>query len=641
MNLALNTPSRAPADRAIRRLARGACRAGLAALLVTLLAACTHPSPGAFAPTAADYTLHIAHINDHHSQLDGLSDFELKVDGVPTRVGLGGMARQAAAFQALASREPALLKLHAGDALTGSLYYTFFQGDADAALMNSICFDAFIPGNHEFDDGDATLARLLGALGRGPCAQPPALLSANIVPAAGTPLAPGGAPILLPWAVRRVQGVDVGLVGVTVSGKTRVSSRPLASTQFLDEAQAAQSAIDALRARGVRHIVLLTHIGFEADRALAARLHGVDVIIGGDSHTLLGDFRAVGIEAAAPYPTTARNADGDPVCIGQAWEYGKVFAHMVVRFDAEGRVLACGGSASLLVGEPLAQADAQGRWQALTGAALQAVRARLAATPGVLWQEPSPEAAAVLARYAGQVEALKAQPIGFAPEPLCHVRVPGEASNASAGVPGCETAHQFARGSDAAQAVAEAFLAASRRADFALQNAGGVRTPIPAGPLTMETAFRVLPFANTLVEIELTGAELLQALEDGVANHLDLGRSDGSHPYAAGLRWRLDLRAPRGQRFQQVEVLDKASGRWQPLEPARRYVLVTHDYLAAGRDGYDTLARLSAEGRALNTYLLYTQTFVDHVRARHTLQRADPESVSHQAVTTRDGRRLR
>ena len=157
----------------------------------------------------------------------------------------------------------------------------------------------------------------------------------------------------------------------------------------------------------------------------------------------------------------------------------------------------------------------------------------------------------------------------------------------------------------------------------------------------METAFRVLPFANTLVEIELTGAELLQALEDGVANHLDLGRSDGSHPFAAGLRWRLDLRAPRGQRFQQVEVLDKASGRWRPLEPARRYVLVTHDYLAAGRDGYDTLARLSAEGRALNTYLLYTQTFVDHVRARHTLQRADPESVSHQAVTPRDGRRLR
>ncbi|GAB4206958.1 MAG: NAD nucleotidase [Tibeticola sp.] len=627
---------------ALLALCRAPARRIAPALAAVLIAGCA-AAPPREAPQAGgrDFTLHIAHINDHHSQLDGFTDFELLVDGVPTRVTLGGMARQAAAFKALAAKEPALLKLHAGDALTGTLYYTFFQGDADAALMNTLCVDAFIPGNHEFDDGDAVLARLLGALATGPCPQPPALLSANIVPAAGTPLQPAAAPLLAPWAVRRVGGVDVGLVGVTVAGKTKVSSRPLASTRFLEEASAAQAAIDALRARGVRHIVLMTHIGYAADQALAARLHGVDVIIGGDSHTLLGDFRALGLDAAGPYPTRARNADGEPVCIGQAWEYGKVFAHMQVRFDDAGRVRACGGQADLLIGGPVQQRDAAGHWQTLTGAAAEALQARLAAQPGLRWQAPDPAAAQVLARYAGQVDALKAQVIGRAVEPLCLVRVPGEPSNASAGVSGCETANQFARGSAVAQAVAEAFLAASRRADVALQNAGGVRTPVAAGPLTMETAFRVLPFANTLVEIELSGAELLQALEDGVANHLDLGRSDGSHPYAAGLRWRLDLRAPRGQRLQQVEVLDKASGRWQPLDPERRYVLVTHDYLAAGRDGYDTLARLSAEGRALNTYLLYTQTFVEALRRSGTVARSPVERVSHQAVTTREGRTLR
>jgi 5'-nucleotidase/UDP-sugar diphosphatase len=57
---------------------------------------------------------------------------------------------------------------------------------------------------------------------------------------------------------------------------------------------------------------------------MAAQLSDVDVIIGGDSHTLLGDFSAIGIDASSgPYPTVVRNRDGDPVCIGQAWEYAK------------------------------------------------------------------------------------------------------------------------------------------------------------------------------------------------------------------------------------------------------------------------------------------------------------------------------
>jgi 5'-nucleotidase len=206
----------------------------LAALLAAaLLAACTTPGPGSAPPgpaaAAPDHpaplVLHIAHINDHHSQLEPFAGTELRLDGVPTRVELGGFARQAAVFRALEATTPHLLKLHAGDALTGSLYYTFFKGEADARLMDTVCFDAFIPGNHEFDDGDERLRDFLDALGRGPC--PPPVLSANVVPAAGSPLAPAGrAPYLLPSVVRRIGGVDVGLVGLTVAGKTQASSRP-------------------------------------------------------------------------------------------------------------------------------------------------------------------------------------------------------------------------------------------------------------------------------------------------------------------------------------------------------------------------------------------------------------------------------
>jgi 5'-nucleotidase/UDP-sugar diphosphatase len=70
--------------------------------------------------------------------------------------------------------------------------------------------------------------------------------------------------------------------------------------------------------------------------------------------------------------------------------------------------------------------------------------------------------------------------------------VPGESTNRSAGVAGCETANTLAKGSDIAQVVAEAFLFAAKRADFSLQNAGGVRVPLAAGSLNMNNAFTLV-----------------------------------------------------------------------------------------------------------------------------------------------------
>ena len=143
-----------------------------------------------------------------------------------------------------------------------------------------------------------------------------------------------------------------------------------------------------------------------------------------------------------------------------------------------------------------------------------------------------------------------------------------------------------------------------------------------------------------LADIHIPAAvvdEVLSALEDGVANHLDRGQSNGSHPYAAGLRWDLDMSRPRGRRFSNVQVRDKATGAWAPLDPARIYVLVTNDFVAAGRDGYATLGPVYAAGRFVNTYLLYTQTFVDYLSATGPLARPPRADYAHQNVITRDG----
>ena len=243
---------------------------------------------------------------------------------------------------------------------------------------------------------------------------------------------------------------------------------------------------------------------------------------------------------------------------------------------------------------------------------------------------------ALIQSFRARLNASLVEKLGVAPSALCHVRVPGGAATPACG----------AQGSDTAQVVADAFLRAARRAQIAIQNAGGVRVDVPQGDISYDTAYKVLPFSNSLIEMEMTGAEIVAVLEEAVSNHTDpvggvLG-SDGSHPYAAGLRWDLDLSRPRGQRLANLEVRDRKSGQWGALEAGQRYVVVTNDFIASGKDGYLTMGVVYKDtSRWVNTGLYYTQTFIDYIKAqRGQLPKPAAAEYSHKSVIGKDGKRL-
>lgn len=167
-----------------------------------------------------------------------------------------------------------------------------------------------------------------------------------------------------------------------------------------------------------------------------------------------------------------------------------------------------------------------------------------------------------------------------------------------------------------------------------------MRIAVPAGTLSMDTAFTLLPFTNVLVELSMTGQQIVQVLEDAVANHLDNSGSSGSHPYAAGLRWNLDMSQPRGQPFTGVQVRDRSTGTWSAIDPARTYTVATNDFIASGQDGYTTFGQVFDAGNVVNNYLLYTQTFVDYVRAQGSVGRPAAADYSHQQVITKAGAAL-
>ena len=122
---------------------------------------------------------------------------------------------------------------------------------------------------------------------------------------------------------------------------------------------------------------------------------------------------------------------------------------------------------------------------------------------------------------------------------------------------------------------------------------------------------------------------------------MDGDGSSGSHPYATGLRWDLDLSKPAGSRLSNLEVKDRATGNWTNLDMNATYVVVTNDFIAEGRDGYTTFGEIFKDANKVeDTKLLYTQSFIDYVEKVGTISRPDRDDYSHKTVITADGKML-
>jgi len=430
-------------------------------------------------------SISVIHVNDTHSHLVSES-YSLEMNGVKTYVELGGYPRVVSKIKELQGSKINPLTLNAGDTFQGTLYYSLFKGKADSDMLNMITWDAFELGNHEFDDGDEALAAFLNDFNTS------VILGANIEAESGSVL--DG--MWVPYIIKEYDEKKVGVIGIDIKQKTEVSSNPSDAITFYDEVTTAQTYIDELTEMGVNKIVLLTHQGYKNDKYMASMLHGVDIIIGGDSHTLLGDYSAVGLvnESGYDYPTQTTNASGEKVCIGQAWQYAYAVGNMDVDFGNDGVVDSCNGDAVLLLGDTFLQKDVNGTKVEVTQEVEDTILTLINANDNLEIIEEDSATLAKLQTYADQVDAQKNVVIGAASEFLGHNRVPGDMKDGKSNLP---------LGSDIAPIVAKSFYDLSNRADACIQNAGGVRMAVNEGNITMVTAYSLLPFSNIFFEINM------------------------------------------------------------------------------------------------------------------------------------------
>lgn len=383
------------------------------------------------------FTLAIMYMNDSHAH----------VDQYP---------RLFSAVKQVRNHKEHTLLVHAGDVFSGTLYFLKYAANADLFFLNRLGPDAMALGNHEFDKGSRPLASFVKKA-RFP------LVSANVQLKADRFLAPlaanqigtsceGGK--IFPAIVKEYNGERVAIVGLTTPD-TKILSNPGEETVFEKPAAKAQEIIEQLTAAGINKIIVLSHLGYQEDVKLAKTVKGIDVIIGGHSHTVLHQPEVIGKE--------------EPVLIVQAGDHLKYLGLLEVAFNMNGIITGHNGQLLSLASYPEDRDTAERLFQ-----------------------------------YKTPVEELMKKAVGNS-----EVFLNGERDE----IRRMETnlGNLIA---DAFLEKANEYI----KTDIAMINSGEIRTSIPAGEITFGQLVSVLPFQNNLIVLSMSGEEIWQALENSVSD---------------------------------------------------------------------------------------------------------------------------
>ncbi len=578
----------------------------------------------------------IIHTNDHHSHLDS-DTYDLVLNGVATRLQIGGFTRLVSIIEQ--ERDSSSILLNSGE-LNGTLYFSLFKGEPDFKVFNEIQLDAYALGNHEFDEGDGRLAELI-EIANFP------IVSSNALPEAASPLYRVKDKIK-PYILKEVNGQKIGIIGILKVEKTKNSSLVSDDVAFTPEIETAQKYVQELEGLGVNKIILLSHVGYYNDVVFAKQVPGIDVIVGGDTHSLLGktaDLEAIGLspmyagqtgpfagsshdgvenEALGAYPTTVTGPTGEPVHIVQAWSYAHGVGILNVNFDADGIATKAEGHIVIPVAGPFLQKDAEGNRVEVAEEVKEQLLAAIEASPILTFAPVSDTVEKVIAPYRAKIEASMAVTIGTIAETMGFERIPTPFATG-----------ETPSGSYAAYVVAEAFRQANPRIDFAIQNAGGVRTEFLQGAFTIGDAVKALPFSNTVVMLDMTGSEIKKVLNEAAYYSLNSG-STGAFPYAAGLRYDANLSGAEGEIIVNVEMQERATGTWSALDDNGVYTVSTNSFTALGKDNYLTFkeVRDADPGKFEDTYIKYFVPLKEYIEKLpgQTLQPLDPDRYCLKSV---------
>ena len=450
-----------------------------------------------------------------------------------------------------------------GDAIQGGILGSMSSGSWIVDIMNQVGYDLAIPGNHEFDFGMDTFLDIANNQADY------TYLSCNFVDADGNP-------VLEPYTMVTYGDVEVAYVGISTP-ETLTKSAP---AYFQNDAgeyiygfcqgsdgqelyDQVQDTVDAAREAGADYVVALAHLGEDAQSSpwmsteVIAHTTGIDVVLDGHSHTV------------EPSKTVA-NADGEDVLLSQTGTKAESVGKLVIAPDGT------------MTTELVALADVDTTTQAYTDAKtfIEGIQ-----------NEYKAKAEEVVATSSVDLTIN---------DPATGERAVRSAETNLGDL--CADAYRVLLG-----------------ADIGWVNGGGVRDNIAAGDITYGDIIAVHPFGNLACLVEVSGQQILDALELG---SMQVGVSEnGGFLQVSGLKYTIDPSIPTSvelddagnfvavtgaRRVSNVQVLDSDTGAYAPIDPSATYTLASHNYML--KDGGDGYAMFGAD----NITILKDEVMVDN-----------------------------
>ena len=407
----------------------------------------------------------IAHTNDVHGHIqENSKDKEF------------GYAKIATLVKEWREENKNFLLMDAGDTFQGTIYTNQFKGESILPILNSLGYGAMAAGNHEFDFGYEQLLKLRDQL-KYP------MINANVYKADGTNL-------LVPTYTAEVGGQKIAFIGF-VTEETPIVTHPnnVIGLTFKDPVDIAKKLVPEMKEKADR-VIILSHIGVEKDREIAKNVSGIDLIIGGHSHTPLRTPEVV-----------------NGTYIVQDWEYGKSLGRVDLYYYNKDLV---GFSGGLVEYDESVKADPE--IDKLVQEVVKKVDTAMGAVIGKTEVDLHGER--------GEVRAVETNLGNFIADAI----------------------------------IAKTKTIKGHEAVVALVNGGGIRASKKAGDLTKKDLYSILPFPNTLTIVKATGADIKAALEVSVKGVEKKDDLPGSFLQIGGMSYVYDVTKPVGERVLEVKV---------------------------------------------------------------------------------------
>ncbi len=453
------------------------------------------------------------------------------------------------------------LVVDAGDAFQGLPISNSTKGEARAEILNQMQYDAMAVGNHEFDFGLDEVKKYKEIL-KFP------LLSSNTYV--------NGARLFEASTIvdkdKTVEGDEFVVIGVTTpETATKTHPKNIKGVTFTDPISEVNKVIEEVQAKAraegkdYKHYVVLAHLG--VDTTTPVEWRGSTLAEALSKNPRLKGKRVTVIDGHSH--TVASTTYGNNVTYNQTGSY----LHNVGKVIYKSRQL---------LGNPtlIAAADAK----------------KLTANPKVeklvkdIKQKYDAENA---------VEIVSNSPVELNGDRE-NVRV----RETNLGNVVADSLYQYGQ------------TGFSHPTDIAVTNGGGLRETIAKGkPITKGNVIAVLPFGNTISQIQVTGQQVLDMFEKSLGSILQVDKDgkkvldengqpllepSGGFLQVSGVKVYYDTNLPSGKRVLAIQVKNRATGRYELLDLAKNYYLATNDFLAAGGDGYTMLGGAREEGPSMD-----------------------------------------